>query len=402
MAEVFEAQHVDLGKRVAVKVVPLPVGADDNAVRRVLREGRLATAVHHPNVVAFFDVGVQDRTPYLVMELLEGEDLAQRLKRAGSLSPQQAVDLMLPVLSGMSAAHAAGVVHRDLKPSNIFLARRHRGVDPVVVDFGISRSVRRAAAVPASSSRVIAGTVQYMAPEQVRGSRDITPQSDQYALGVILYECVTGGTPFWGEDHYELLHAIMTAPLVPPSELSPRVPRRFDAVVLRALARDPGARYASLHALGAALLPLASDEVRRKWSEEFAPFAAQEAERPNGPWRPYAAIGAAVAALTVATLVVRIPVPKPPTSEPPSLAASVAASVAATGVEPTAPPPVPSVDAAPTVAPHARARPFVTAPSRPKVPVTLSGGAPAPPAVTSAPQPVATVERGTANIPIVE
>jgi len=275
---VFEARHIDLHKRVALKVTHPTLVLDDRSIERALREGRAATAIHHPHVVDVLDVGVEDRTPYLVMELLDGEHLADHLARTGSLSVQETANLLLPVVSAVGAVHRAGIIHRDLKPSNILLARRHRGVEPVLVDFGISRSAVPQAESPAWSDGVV-GTAPYMSPEQIRGLTEATPVCDQYALGVILYECVTGGTPFWSDDRYELLHAVMTAQVVPPSQVNPLIPSTFDAMVLRALARDPTARFASVHLLGEALWPFCSPEHRATWSAEFgAPEAMESAE----------------------------------------------------------------------------------------------------------------------------
>lgn len=267
MGEVFEARHIDLGKPVAIKVMQLGLKQDDANVTRLLREGRAAAAIHHPNVVSILDVGTQEGVPYLVMEFLEGEDLAQLLLRDGPLSVAAAVDVILPVLAGLAAVHSAGIVHRDVKPSNIFLARRHRKIDPVLVDFGISRFV-----VPgpqmSTGSMGGAGTLHYMAPEQVVSAREVSAKSDQYAVGVMLYECVTGGTPFFGENPYEVLHAIVTAPLVPPTELNPNVPLAFSAVVDRALSRDPAHRFADVKGLAEALLPFASIVGRSHWAAE--------------------------------------------------------------------------------------------------------------------------------------
>src|SRR5579862_9880967 len=259
MAQLFEGRHVDLGTRVAIKVLHADAALDQSAARRVLREGRATAAIRHPHVVNVLDVGEEQGRPFLVMELLEGEDLARRLTRDGLFSVQETADLMLPVTSALAAAHDAGVVHRDLKPSNIFLARRRDAVEPVVVDFGISKAPQLSAE---ATSQCMAGTPQYMAPERFRAPHDATPMSDQYALAVLLYECVTGGTPFAHEHYYDLLQAIMTAPLVPPSELHPDVPEAFDSVVLRALARDPKARFSNVRALGAALLPFASAQAQ--------------------------------------------------------------------------------------------------------------------------------------------
>ncbi len=270
MGDVFEAQHVDLGSRVAIKLMRVSTHGDDTAARRALREGRSANAILHPNVVKILDTGSHEGVPYLVMEFLDGEDLGSVLKREGHLRAARISELLLPVVAGVAAAHRAGIVHRDLKPSNIVLARRHRKVEPVVVDFGISRSLH--AAVETKASAQGAGSVLYMAPEQLR-ARAVTAKADQYALGVILYECATGGAPFYEEDHYALLNAIMTAPVVPPSELAPGLSPAFDALVLRALARDPEQRFESVEELGAALLAFADASTRAAWANELAPQA---------------------------------------------------------------------------------------------------------------------------------
>lgn len=308
MGAVFEAEHVDLGKRVAIKVMH---AADEGAARRLVREGRAAAAIHHPHVVRVDDVGTDLGRPYLVMELLEGEDLAQRLRREGPLGPDESVRLLLPVLSGLAAVHDAGIVHRDVKPSNIFLAKRLEGIAPVVVDFGISKVPSRRTE-PATSSRSVGGTPQYMAPEQLRGSAEVTSLSDQYALAIVLYECVTGGTPFWNEDYYELLHSIMTGSAVGPSELNPAVPAALDALILRALARDPQARFPNIRAFAAALLPFAGSQVASAWIREFAEDGGDVecsltrkvlVRREHRPARPGVwVVAAAVAALALAVV----------------------------------------------------------------------------------------------------
>jgi serine/threonine-protein kinase len=404
MATVFEGRHVDLAKRVALKVVHPTIAPDASTVRRLLREGRTAAAIRHPHVVDVIDVGMQDGKPYLVMELLEGEDLAQRLKRDAPLPIDVIAELVLPVIAGVAAAHDAGIVHRDLKPSNIFLAQRHRGIEPVVVDFGLSRLEEGAFDPSSTRSQVVAGTAQYMAPEQLRGSKGLTARTDVYALGVVLYECATGGTPFWGDDAYELAHAVMTAAVVPPSELNPDVPGGFDAIVLRALARDPAQRFATVRALGAALLPFAGPEAQKQWGAEFpavpepvveaaatpvAPRARASRRRAVGAAIGIAAIGGASLAAVHATR-----------ADHATIAAPVAEPVRVTTVTrpeldpPLAPSAAPATPALPPSAPSsARTPPRVEAPRRP-MPVSAAArpSASTPPAV----------ERGTQNIPIVE
>jgi serine/threonine-protein kinase len=416
MAEVFEGRHVDLGKRVAIKLLRHAM-PDDRAARRVLREGRTATAITHPHVVSVLDVGSHDGAPYLVMELLEGEELAGLLAREGTLGHARIAELLLPVMSGVAAVHAAGIVHRDLKPSNILLARRHRGIEPVVVDFGISRSI---APSQTNASTGIVGTVHYMAPEQLRGARGVTPLTDQYALGVILYECATGGPPFWNDDHYELLHAIMTAPVVPPSELVPGLSPDFDALVLRALARDPKDRFASVEELAEALLPFAERAVRERWAGELgaridpavtADGLVFEPTRTRAtpvarPRRRHAALAlGAVAALAVATAAWHA-VRSPTSAAPPPVAAATAPHVP-TESTPPAPAPVEGPSRAESLADVPPATPAVPRP-KPHAPSPPVSHEPTPPAAptASAPEPepkaAPVVERGSANIPIVE
>ena len=418
MGEVLEGRHCELGARVAIKVVRPGPAADGETVRRLLREGRATAAIRHPNVVTVLDVGLDGERPFLVMEFLDGEDLAHRLEREAPLSVEQTVRLILPIASAIATAHDAGIVHRDLKPSNVVLAQRWAGIEPVVVDFGISRTLG-VTHDATTSSRLVAGTPQYMAPEQLRAPSEVTPAVDQYALGALMYHCLTGGTPFWNEDYYELLHSIMTADLVDPSALNPSVPSPLGAIALKALARDPQARFPSVKALGAALLPFADDDEQRRWRSQFAltldsqaSFAlARDAGHPaRGTWRRptrmFALLGPVVlvGALVVAK---RHPAEVRPLSL--ALAAGTMASAAsaqpsvstapATGrdaIEEETPQP-PTVAVVAVAAPREPAAAHVpqTRPPRSLAPTTASAA----PASSSFAAPV---ERGTRNIPIVE
>ena len=211
MGTVFEARHRTLGRRVAIKLLHVPVAGEvesEIAAERFLREGRVAARVQHPHVVDVYDYGVDDGVPYLVMELVEGETLARRLEREAPLPLSTTVGLLLPVLSAVAELHAAGIIHRDLKPANILLACDRTGNPcPKVADFGVSRLDDGSPGL--TESGVVVGTFAYMAPEQGRASRAATEKSDQYALGVILYECATGSTPFQADAPYELLQAIV-------------------------------------------------------------------------------------------------------------------------------------------------------------------------------------------------
>jgi serine/threonine-protein kinase len=297
MATVYEAEHVGLGKRVALKRMHPHLATDATGASRFLREGRAATQIRSPNVVEVFDVGKHENVPYLVMELLDGVDLAARLHERKKLAPSEVADLMVPVTSAVHAAHQAGVVHRDLKPSNIFLARKDgRDVSPIILDFGISKLTGEVDR-DLTASEVLLGTVHYMSPEQTRGGNKATAVSDQYAIGVILYECLTGAKPFAGSTPYAVMHAIVSAAVAPPSTLDPRVPTALDEVVMRAMSRDPAARFPSVRALGAALLPWASSGTRERFGGEFgvhAPALLQRQPRRVQPAHVIVALGVAV------------------------------------------------------------------------------------------------------------
>jgi serine/threonine-protein kinase len=267
MATVFEAEEERLGQRVAVKVLHKHLMARAGAADRFLREGRAVARIRHPHVVQIYGVGPAE-APYLAMELLDGEDLGARLERTGRLSVKAALDVLLPTLAGIAAAHDAGVIHRDLKPSNIFLSRVAGRQWPKVVDFGISKVVT---AEDLTASDAVLGTVAYMAPEQARSVRSASFASDQYSMAVVLYECVTGALPFSGTGVFELVQAIMTAPVVAPSQVAPDVPAALDAAILRAMDRDPEKRFPSIRAFARALLPFASETAQHGYAGEFDP-----------------------------------------------------------------------------------------------------------------------------------
>jgi serine/threonine-protein kinase len=272
MATVFEAEEERLGQRVAVKVLHKHLLARAGATERFLREGRAVARIRHPHVVQVLGVG-PDEMPYLAMELLDGEDLGARLERAGRLEVRAALDVVLPTLAGIAAAHDAGVIHRDLKPSNIFLSRLAGRQWPKVVDFGISKVVT---AEELTASDAVLGTVAYMAPEQARSVRGASFSSDQYSMAVVLYECVAGALPFSGAGVFDLVQAIMTAPVVAPSQVAPDVPAALDAIILRAMDRDPEKRFASIRAFASALLPFASESAQHAYAGEFDPSPARE------------------------------------------------------------------------------------------------------------------------------
>jgi serine/threonine-protein kinase len=269
MGAVYEGVHRDLKKRVAIKVLMPQLAANEEAKVRFLREGEAASRINHPHVVDVTDVGTEGSITYLVMEFLEGEDLAHRLAR-GPLSLQEAADIMLPVLAGLGAAHDEGVIHRDLKPENIFLCRtRVGGVQPKVLDFGVSKLSGGTSALALTGTAATFGTPYYIPPEQLRGARQADKRSDQYSLGVVLYEAVCGRRPFEAENVYAMLRAIAEGEYPPPRSVFPDLPESMEQIIVKAMQLDPAQRFPTLRHFGAALLPFASDTARALWSSEF-------------------------------------------------------------------------------------------------------------------------------------
>ena len=264
MSEVYEAVHNGLNKRVALKVLRPDLAENSEARQRFISEGVHAARIRHTNVVDVTDVGIVDDLPYLVMSLLEGEDLGAVFERQGRIPISDLIDLLLPVASAVAIGHAHGVVHRDLKPDNIFLHREGVRVIPKVLDFGVSRVMSgRRITVNAS----VFGTPHYMSPEQARGATT-DARTDQYALGVILYEGVTGRLPRDSANPLELLHAVAFDSFRPPSEHI-ELPRELEAVIMRAMSHDPDDRFASMRDLAMSLLPFASASAREYWSVEL-------------------------------------------------------------------------------------------------------------------------------------
>jgi len=271
MARVYRAEHAGLKRQVALKVMTQYFARDSEGRERFLREARIAAAIKHPNVVNIFDVGVCQGIPYLVMELLEGEDLEKVLLSKGSLDEQTIIDLVVPVVAGLVAVHDAGIVHRDLKPGNIFLARgRNDEIEPKLLDFGISKASGKDHMRLTAANGSLMGTPFYMAPEAVQGA-EMTPLSDQYALGVVLRECVTGKNPFEGGSFAEVVKLITHAQYPALAEVNPRLSKRFVAIIDRAMSSDPGNRFSDMRAMGRQLLLLAGQRTRITWGLTFGP-----------------------------------------------------------------------------------------------------------------------------------
>jgi serine/threonine protein kinase len=274
MARVYRAEHEGLQRQVALKVLLDPRGAIEGH-ERFLREARIAAAIKHRNVVNIFDVGVDRGTPYLAMELLEGADLDTFMGGKNRLDEATTMDIIIPIASALATVHDAGIVHRDLKPGNIFLARGGNDeLEPRLLDFGISKSTTEQLRLTSTHGPVL-GTPFYMSPEAAAGG-EMTALSDQYALGVVLYECLTGTHPFAASNNFaEIVQRIATGDYTPISVQNPQLSKRMAAIVERAMQLDPTRRFGNMRAMGRELLVLAGQRTRVTWQLSFTEFPGQ-------------------------------------------------------------------------------------------------------------------------------
>ncbi len=249
MGEVYRARDTRLCRDVAVKVLPAAVSNDPKALARFESEAKAVAALSHPNILALFDVGKEGAVSFVVMELLEGETLREALTK-GPLPVRKALDIALQMAEGLAAAHGKGIVHRDVKPENVFLTKDGHAK---LLDFGLARPERLppdrdATQSPTveklTSEGAVLGTVAYMSPEQARGET-VDFRSDQFSLGVVLYEMLTGKRPFGGASAAETLAAIIRDEPEPLTKLDPKLPALLGWIVQRCLSKDPEERYAS-------------------------------------------------------------------------------------------------------------------------------------------------------------
>ncbi len=274
---VYEVVKGSVAKRMALKVLHRSLATNDDDLLRFEREAMIAGAIEHPNVLQVFDVGEYEGHYYMTMELLEGETLHDRLAREKTLAVRELADLFVPLMSALGAVHDQGIVHRDLKPGNIFLATKRPGVvEPKILDFGVIKDLTGIVGGDMTRAHAMVGSPSYMSPEQAEQSKAIDVRSDQFTVGAILWECLVGRRCFDADTLYALLFKIAEAKVPAPSSLRPDVPSALDAVILRAMAREPGDRFASVRELGAKLLPFASDHVRTLWREDYAAWIDAE------------------------------------------------------------------------------------------------------------------------------
>jgi beta-lactam-binding protein with PASTA domain/predicted Ser/Thr protein kinase len=265
MAEVHRGRDVRLGREVAVKVLRADLARDPSFQARFRREAQAAASLNHPAIVAVYDTGEEDvygNQPYIVMEYVEGRTLRDVLKIEGRLMPRRAMEIVADVCAALDFSHRNGIIHRDVKPGNVMITRTGA---VKVMDFGIARAVADNAATVTQTAAVI-GTAQYLSPEQARGE-NVDARSDVYSTGVLLFELITGHPPFTGDSPVAVAYQHVRENPPPPSTINPDVPPELDAIVLKAMAKNPANRYQSAGEMRADLIraingrPVAAEPV---------------------------------------------------------------------------------------------------------------------------------------------
>lgn len=251
MGTVWRGRDEVLGRPVAIKVLHERLAGDPDILERFRREAVAAARLSHPNVVRVFDTGIDDGVCFIVMELFEGTTLEERLRNGGPLSPADATRVVNGMLQGLAHAHREGVVHRDVKPGNVLLDRDGH---VKVTDFGIAKAAFATSDLTTTGD--LLGTARYLAPEQVAGG-SVDRRADLYACGIVLYECLTGRTPFEADGHIATATMRLADTPKPPGALRPGIPRRLESVTMRALAREPEERFQSADEMNSALGPAA-------------------------------------------------------------------------------------------------------------------------------------------------
>jgi serine/threonine-protein kinase len=353
MGAVYEAKHTLIGKRVAVKVLLEKFHAKSDFVARLLQEARLASSIGHENIVDVTDFGTtDDGRSFVVMEFLDGESLAELERREAPLPIERSLRIARQAASALGAAHAKGIFHRDVKPENLYLVRRGEADFVKVVDFGISKAVKPGGdegpeAYRLTHTGLLLGTPLYMSPEQARGDEDLDHRADIWALGVLLYECLTGEVPFRANNYLQIIAQVLTYEPASPSRLRPElgIPDAVDAVVMRAMEKDRARRYQTMAELERDLERLLAGDQNVGLPPATGPRPAPR----SAPKRwPLVVLGLVVLAGGVSVAVRRPavavpPVAAPPASAPPPMVPPPAAlapppSPAAPPIAPTPPP----------------------------------------------------------------
>ncbi len=263
MGAVYEATHVGLDRKVAIKVLKYFESGDTRAIARFHREARASGLIGHDNICDVTDFGVDEAgRAYLVMPLLQGSSFAELLKREAPLKGARIVDIVCQTLRALEAAHNHDIIHRDLKPANIFVTTIGDRDDFVkLLDFGISKYVEPDTATALTRTGLVPGTPLYMSPEQAEGYKYLDLRSDIYSVGVILYEAFTSTLPFKGDSYNEIVIGIVTKPFVPPRAHNPSIPEAVERIILTAMSRDPLLRYKNAKEMRLALEAIDSQSL---------------------------------------------------------------------------------------------------------------------------------------------
>ncbi|MEO7037625.1 MAG: serine/threonine-protein kinase [Polyangiaceae bacterium] len=293
MGSIWRAQHLVLAAPVAVKLIDREAVPDEETLARFMREAQSAATLRSPHVVQILDYGVDDQLPFIVMELLDGENLAQRIRRLERLPSADTARIVTHIGRAVGRAHEAGIVHRDLKPENVFLIRNEDEEIAKVLDFGVAKVATAALGAEGTRTRTgsILGTPYYMSPEQAQGNKTVDTRSDLWSLGVIAFECLTGKRPFYSDGLGDLVLQICIRDIPIPSEVA-SVPIGFDAWFAKACAREPEARFQSARELTDALREVLGGETREvlgetrevQWTSPEVPSLASD-EAPNSQAR---------------------------------------------------------------------------------------------------------------------
>lgn len=256
MGAVYEGEHLGIGKKVALKFVDREFAHTEQVASRFAREARAASAIESDHIVQVFDAGMDEDRPYIVMELLRGEDLGRMLRRTNKLPVPEALNIVAQVLRGLADAHEAGIVHRDLKPDNVFLTERRSDAFVKIVDFGISKIERTSTGttpLALTQKGTVLGTPLYMSPEQAQAAPDLDGRTDLYSVGAILFESLAGRPPHVGETYEQIIVSICMTDAPDLRNVDPEVPEAVARFVRRALSRDRTKRFSSARQMLVAL-----------------------------------------------------------------------------------------------------------------------------------------------------
>jgi serine/threonine protein kinase len=306
MGDVFQAEDIRLGRHVAIKFLSEKSAGDSRALERFVLEARAASSLNHPNICTIYEIEEYEDRPVIVMELLEGETLRQRIRR-GPLEIDQLLDMGIHVSDALQAAHAKGIIHRDIKPGNIFMTQSGQ---MKILDFGLAKlTAGHAVPVdevqdPLTMEGVLPGTRHYMSPEQLR-DEEIDRRSDIFSLGVVLYEMATGTKPFTGKNVFAISNATLNSRPVPALSLNPKLPVEFDAILSKALEKKPDGRYQSAEELQSDLQLLRNGlkspkTIRQDGTAQFAP--PRSLRTSWSPWQWVASLAALLVVVLAAGL----------------------------------------------------------------------------------------------------